>query len=110
MWALISFPSAPSPIDLSGEYTVTIKLADESSGYWDGDSYYLTADPVLLGIESPARKLVVEDDRRSNKANGKQSQRVKRSSANAPCRRTLHRGLRGMTPCSTALSTAMVAS
>jgi hypothetical protein len=44
---------------------VTIKLADESSGVWDGDEYYLLSDPVLLGIESPPRKLVVESDKGS---------------------------------------------
>lgn len=48
-----------------GEYTITIKLADESSGTWDGDEYYLLSDPVLLGIESPPRKLVVESDKGS---------------------------------------------
>lgn len=48
-----------------GEYTVAVKLADESSGYWDGDKYFLASDPVLLDIESPARRLVVESGKGS---------------------------------------------
>ena len=45
-----------------GTYTATLLLSD-TAGHWEGESFVYPGDVALLGIDSPARKLVVQSDK-----------------------------------------------
>ena len=47
-----------------GTYTATLLLSD-AAGHWDGDHFSYPGPISLLGVDSPARKLVVQSDKRA---------------------------------------------
>jgi hypothetical protein len=47
-----------------GTYTATLLLSD-AAGHWDGDHFSYPEAMSLLGVDSPARKLVVHSDKRA---------------------------------------------
>jgi len=48
----------------TGTYTATLLLSD-AAGQWDGDHFNYPGAISLLGVDSPARKLVVQSDKRA---------------------------------------------